>query len=153
MKIYWNRHVLELIRASGICTKLKGPVPKFTCSSTVTASQSPSEGFVRSCFSKKLIRKILQKIHPKETIIEVLFSVTSQPATSLKKNPITVIFFKSHIFLWLLKRFFRMLFCVRALVKQQKELKYSSAYILEKSWSEEFHKIHPKEAMVDSFFS
>ena len=24
---------------------------------------------------------------------------------------------------------------------------------LEKSWSEEFHKIHPKEAMVDSFFS
>ena len=147
MKIYWNRHVLELIRASGICTKLKGPVSKFTCSSTATASQSPSEGFVRSCFSKKLIRKILQKIHPKETIIEVLFSVTSQPATSLKKNPITVIFG------WLLKRFFRMLFCVTALVKQQKELKYSSAYILEKSWSEEFHKIHPKEAMVDSFFS
>ena len=147
MKIYWNRHVLELIRASGICTKLKGPVPKFTCSSTVTASQSPSEGFVRSCFSKKLIRKILQKIHPKETIIEVLFSVTSQPAASLKKNSITVIFW------WILKRFFRMLFCVRALVKQQKELKYSSAYILEKSWSEEFHKIHPKEAMVDSFFS
>ena len=147
MKIYWNRHVLELIRASGICTKLKGPVSKFTCSSTVTASQSPSEGFVRSCFSKKLIRKILQKIHPKETIMEVLFSVTSQPATSLKKNPIAV------IFRWLLKRFFRMLFCVRALVKQQKELKYSSAYILEKSWSEEFHKIHPKEAMVDSFFS
>ena len=147
MKIYWNRHVLELIRASGICTKLKGPVSKFTCSSTVTASQSPSEGFVRSCFSKKLIRKILQKIHPKETIIEVLFSVTSQPAASLKKNPITV------IFRWILKRFFRMLFCVRALVKQQKELKYSSAYILEKSWSEEFHKIHPKEAMVDSFFS
>ena len=46
-----------------------------------------------------------------------------------------------------------MLFCVRALVKQQKELKYSSKYILEKSWSEEFHKIHQEEAMVDYFFS
>ena len=78
--------------------------------STGKISWSLSEGFAPSCFRKTLIWKVLQKIHPKGTIIEILSSVTWQPTTSLKKNPITV------IFLWLLKRFFRILFYVRALV-------------------------------------
>ena len=115
--------------------------------STGKISWSPSEGFAQSCFKKKLIWKVLQKIHPKGTIIEILSSVTSQPAASLKRNPMRVIFW------WLLKRFFRILFCVKALVKQQKELKYSSSCVLEKSWSEELLKIYRKEAMVEPFFN
>ena len=107
--------------------------------STGKISWSPSEGFAQSCFKKKLIWKVLQKIHPKGTIIEILSSVTSQPAASQKKKSITVIFW------WLLKRFFRKLFYVRTLVKEQKELKHSSAYVLVKSWFEKFHKFIQKK--------
>ena len=32
-------------------------------------------------------------------------------------------------------------------------LKHSPEYVLEKSWSEKFHKIHPKETVMKSFFS
>ena len=63
------------------------------------------------------------------------------------KNPI------NFIFQWLLERFFRKLFCVRAMVKEQKEQKYSPEDVLEKSWYEKFHKIHPKETVIKSFFS
>ena len=134
--------------------KSKGPESKFLWTNTVTSSRALVKSHKvlqkdspEAFLEKKLIWEIPRKILRKETIIEVLSSVTSQPATSLKKNSITV------IFRWLWKRFFRILFYVRALIKQQKELKYSAAYVLEKSWSEEFHKIYPKETMVESFFS
>ena len=112
-KKYWNWQVFDLIHASGIWMRPKGSVSKFTCTNTVASLRAlvkSHEVFVPSCFRKTLIWKVLQKIHPKGTIIEILSSVTSQPTTSLKKNCTTV------IFLWLLKRFFWILFCVRALV-------------------------------------
>ena len=34
---------------------------------------------------------------------------------------------------------------------KQKELKYLAVYVLGKSWFEEFHKIHAKETLVESF--
>ena len=78
--------MFDLISASVIWMNPKGSLSKFTCTNTVTSSRA------LSWFRKKLIWKISPKIHLKETIIEVLFSVTSQPATSLKTNPITVFF-------------------------------------------------------------
>ena len=111
-----------------------------------------TEGFVRRCFRKKVLYKKadlknLAKNSPKRNYYEVLFSVTSQSATSLKKNPITV------VFRWLLKIFFRTVFCVRTLAKQQKKQKYLPEYILEKSSPEKLHKIHPKETVMNSFSS
>ena len=44
--------------------------------STGKISWSLSEGFAPSCFRKTLIWKVLQKIHPEGTIIEILSSVT-----------------------------------------------------------------------------
>ena len=111
---------------------------------TAKISWSLSEGSPK-LFQKKADLKNFTKNLLKRNYWEVLSSVTSQPATSLKKNPITVIFW------WLLKRFFRILFIVRTLVKQQKELKYLTAYVLVKSWYQEFQKIHPKETMMEFF--
>ena len=69
-----------------------------------------------------------------------LSSVTSQPATSLKKNLITV------IFQWFLKRFFRMLFRVRTLVKEQKELEvFAQIWFLKKADLKSFTKFIQKK--------
>ena len=67
----------------------KEQVSKFTCTSTVT----PSRTLVKSdkVFQKDSL-KASQNIHPKETFMKSFSSVTSQPGTSLKKNPIAVIF-------------------------------------------------------------
>ena len=43
--------------------------------------------------------------------------------------------------------------CVRTLVKDQKKLKYSREHVLEQSWPGKFHKIHPRETVMKSFFS
>ena len=43
-------------------------------------------------------------------------------------------------------------FCVKALVKEQKKLKYSPECFRTKL-SEEFHKIYSKETVMKSFFS
>ena len=153
MKIYWNRQESDPIRASGVWMKPTGQVSKFTCTNTVTSSRTLLKS--HKVFQKDSPKAVLQKSwsekftknSPKRDDYEVLSWVPSQPATSLKKNLITV------ILQWLLKRFFRILFYVRTLVKKQKELKYLSAYVLVKSWSEEFHKIHPKETMMELFFS
>ena len=143
-KICWNRQEPDLIRASGIWMKPKGQVSKFTCTNTVTSSRTLVKS--HKVFQKDPPKAVLEKnwsgkFHEKFTQNRLLWSSFFSYLTTCnftEKTPITV------VFEWLLKRFFRILFYVRTLVKQQKELKYSSAYVLGKSWFEEFHKIHPK---------
>ena len=89
--------------------------------------------------------KNFTKIHPNKNYSEVLSSATSKPAILQKKNPMRV------IFRWLLKRFLRTVFCVRTLVKKEKERKFLPKYVLAKSRTENFHKIHPKETVLKSF--
>ena len=133
--------------ASGIWIKSKGQVPKFTCRNTVTSSRTlvkSHKGLQRDspkAVLEKSCHKNFPKYSPKRNYYAVLSPVDSQPTTSLKKNPMTVIFW------WLLKRFY-----FRTLVKEQKKLKYSP-YVLKQSWSEEFHTIHPKETVMKSYFS
>ena len=70
----------------------------------------------KDCPEAALEKIWFEKFHknpPKRNYYEVLASVTSKPAISIKKYPMT-----------LLKKFFRILFYVRTLVKEQKELKY-----------------------------
>ena len=103
--------------------------------------------FTRRCFTIKLIWKILQNIHSKETVMKSFFSVKSQPATLLKKN--------HTYFLMKFARLFIILFCIKTpvnLLKALKEQKYSPEGVQEKNWSKKFHKIQPKQTVMQSSF-
>ena len=117
------------------------PKGKFTCRNTVTSSRTlvKSHKGIQKCLPEAILEKSCSekftKNSPKRNYCEDFSSVTSQAATSWEKNLVTV------IFQGLLARFFRILFCVRTLVKEQKKLKYLPKYVLGQRWFEEFHKM------------
>ena len=147
--MYWKSASVWFIRASGIRMKPNGLVSKFICTNTVTSSKAllKSHKVFRMDSPKAVLEKSWsEKFHKKLTQKRLLWSPFWSSITTcnfIKEEP------HHSYFPILLRRFFRILFYVRKLVKRQKELKYLSAYVLVKSWSEEFHQIHPKETMMD----
>ena len=81
--------------------KPKGQVSKFSCTNTVTSSRTLVKS--RKVFQKDSPKAVLGKADlkhftknsPKRDYYEFLSSVTSQPATSLKKNTFSEYFFMS----------------------------------------------------------
>ena len=139
----------DLIRVSGIWMKPKGQESKSTCTNTVTSSRTLVKShkvFQRGSPKAVLEKSWSEKFHKKLTQKRLLWSPFWSSITTcnfIEEEP------HHSYFPILLRRFFRILFYVRKLVKRQKELKYLSAYVLVRSWSEEFHQIHPKETMMD----
>ena len=136
--------------ASGIWMKPKGQVSKFTCTNTVTSSRTQVKShkvFQKDSPEVVSEKSWFEKFHKKFTqrnYHEFLSSVTSQLTTSLKRTPSQL----SSDEFW---RFFRMLFYVITLAKQQKELKYSSAYVLVKADLKNFTKFIQKKLWWSSF--
>ena len=96
----------------------KGQVSKFTCTSTVTSSRILVKTVLEKSWSEKF-----HKIFTQKKLLRSPFSsyLTTRNFTE-----------KEVIFQCFLKRFFRILFYVRKLVKQQKELKHLSACLTKK---------------------
>ena len=142
----------NFIRASGIWMKPKGQVSKFTCTNTVTSSRTQVKShkvFQKDSPEVVSEKSWFEKFHKKFTqrnYHEFLSSVTSQLTTSLKKNPITVIFW------WILKVFQNAFLCYNT-GKATEGTEVFVRICFSKSWSEEFHKIHPKETMMKFFLS
>ena len=144
----------DLIRASGIWMKPKEQVSKFTGTNTVTSSRtlvkshkvfqndSPEAVLEKSWFENNS-----QRIYPEETIMNSFLQLPHNLQLHWKRTPSQLL---SDEF-W--KGFSECSFMSEHWQSNRRELNYSSAYVLVKSWSEEFHKIHPKETMMEFFFS
>ena len=108
---------------------MQGQLSKFTSINTVTSFRAlvkshkglkGTVGFNRRCFTVKLIWKISQNIHSKETVMKS-FSAKSQPAICLKRTP-------SKLFSDEFPRLFIILFCVKTPVKSRKSLKGTETF-------------------------
>ena len=145
--------MFNLIRASGTWIKAKGPVSKFTCTNTVTSSRAlvkshkvlqkdSSEAVLEKSWSENFYKK-----WPKRNYYWSPFFSYLTSCIFTEKEP-----HHSYFPLTFEKIFQNTVFC-QSTGKATEGTEYSSAYVLEKNWSEEFHKIHPKKTMAQSFFS
>ena len=143
----------DLIRASGIWMKPKEQVSKFTCTNTVTSSRTLVKShkvFQKDSHEAVLEKSWFEKFHKnsqKETIMNSFLQLPHNLQLHWKRTPSQLL---SDEF-W--KGFSECSFMSEHWQSNRRELNYSSAYVLVKSWSEEFHKIHPKETMMEFFFS
>ena len=105
--------------------------------------------FTRRCFTVKLIWKISQNIHSKETVMKSFFFQLSHNLRFTEKE------IHHSYFPMTFPRLFIILFCLKMLVKSCKGLKGTEAFAqiwVEKNWSRKFHKIQPKETVMMPFF-
>ena len=117
---------------------------KFTCKNTGTSrtlvkshknlQNDSTEAVIEKSWSEKFHKKITQK----KLLWSPFFSYLTT-CNFTEKEP------HHSYFPMIFERFFRILLCGRTLVNEQK---YSPEYVLEQSWSEEFHKIYSKETVA-----
>ena len=148
---------------------MQGQPSKFTWINTMTSFRTQVKShkglkgavvFTWRCFTIKLIWKISQNIHSKETVMKSFFQLSHNLQLYWKRTPsqlfsdeICKILFNTAICKILFK--FAILFCIKTLVnllKALKEQKYLPKDVQEKNWSKKFHKIQPKETVMRSSF-
>ena len=132
-----------------------GQVSNFTLRNTVPSSRTlvkchkdlkGTEGFARSCFRKKLIWKVSQKITTKETIMKSFFQLRHNLQRHWKRT-------QSQLFsddFW--KDFQNTVLYQNTGKGTEGTEKFARVYFRKKViWK--FYKIHPKETATKSFFS
>ena len=130
-----------------------GQVSNFTLRNTVPSSRTlvkchkdlkGTEGFARSCFRKKLIWKVSQKITTKETIMKSFFQLRHNLQRHWKRT-------QSQLFSDDFWKDFQNTVLYRNIGKGTEGTENSPEYILEKRWSESFTKFIRKKLRRSPF--
>ena len=161
VSIFFSGQEIYIFLASKInccCRAVQRQPPKFTWINTVTSFRTQVKShkdlkgavvFTRRCFTIKLIWKILQNIHSKETVMKSFFQLSHNLQLYWKRT-------SSQLFSDDFRNTFMILFCIKTLVNLVKvlnEQEHLLKMFKKKNCSKRFHKIQLKETVIKSFFS
>ena len=140
------------------CRAVQGQPSKFIWINTVTSFRTQLKShkdlkgavvFTRRCFTIKLIWKIPQNIHSKETVMKYFFQLNRNQQLYWKRTP-------SQLFSDNFRKSFIILFCIKTLVNLVKvlnEQEHSPKMLKKKTGLNDFTKFSQKKLWWSPFFS